>query len=86
MKLELKNKKICKWMSEETICFTASLYVDGKRVALVSNGGKGGAHSYYIRNHDLFAKAEEYCKTLPPEKYRDFELPMDLELKISMML
>ena len=42
MKLSLKNIKHTEWASEETHCYQASLYVDGKPVAVVSNEGRGG--------------------------------------------
>ena len=42
MKLELKNIKHTQWASEETHCYQAALYVDGKPVAIVSNDGHGG--------------------------------------------
>tara|TARA_R100000951_G_scaffold28114_1_gene24139 strand:+ start:1374 stop:1898 length:525 start_codon:yes stop_codon:yes gene_type:complete len=47
MKLELKNIKHTEWASEETHCYQASLYVDGKPVAIVSNEGRGGADRDY---------------------------------------
>jgi hypothetical protein len=47
MKLELKNIKHTSWASEETHCYQASLYVDGKPVAIVSNDGHGGADRDY---------------------------------------
>ncbi len=47
MKLELKNIKHSAWASEETHCYQASLYVDGKPVAIVSNDGHGGADRDY---------------------------------------
>ena len=52
MKLELKNIKHTAWASEETHCYQASLYVDGKPVAIVSNAGHGGSDDYY--DHPLF--------------------------------
>jgi hypothetical protein len=42
----LKNLKVCEWASEETTCFTATLYVDGKRVGECSNDGQGGCNNY----------------------------------------
>lgn len=39
---ELKNVKINRTLSEETLCYSASLYVDGRKVADVSNRGHGG--------------------------------------------
>ena len=47
MKLELKTIKHTAWASEETHCYQASLYVDGKPVAIVSNDGRGGADRDY---------------------------------------
>ena len=41
MKITLKNVKHYESMSEETDCFEASLYVDGKKVGRVSNRGTG---------------------------------------------
>ena len=47
MKLELKNIKHTAWASEETHCYQASLYVNGKPVAIVSNDGHGGCDRDY---------------------------------------
>lgn len=47
MKLELKNIKYTEWASQETLCYQAALYVDGKPVALVSNDGHGGCDREY---------------------------------------
>ena len=47
MKLELKNIKHTAWASEETHCYQASLYVDGKPIAIVSNDGHGGCDRDY---------------------------------------
>ena len=48
MKLQLKKIKIYDDMSEETICFTAELYADGKKVATVKNDGRGGSTDVYF--------------------------------------
>jgi cell division FtsZ-interacting protein ZapD len=41
-KLTMRNLKFHEDMSEETPCFSADLYEDGKLVAHVKNSGKGG--------------------------------------------
>ena len=41
-KLSLKNLKFHEDMSEETACFSADLYEDGKLIAHVKNNGRGG--------------------------------------------
>lgn len=84
MKLELRNIKINKQLSEETHCYSATLYADGKAVAQVGNRGHGGPDECYA----LEGKAEAlnaaiaYCKTLPPvpSEYFPDGLPMTLEL------
>ena len=40
-KIELKNIKYAAFASEETHCYEATLYVDGKRFAYISNDGHG---------------------------------------------
>lgn len=47
MKLELKNIKVLSANSQETECFNATLYVDGKRLASISNDGWGGPNRVY---------------------------------------
>lgn len=47
MNIELKNIKHSAFASQETHCFEATLYVDGKRFCLVSNDGHGGCDNYY---------------------------------------
>lgn len=63
MKIELRNVKHAAFASEETDCFTATVYLDGKRVGEVSNAGKGGCNEYHP--HELEKRLNEYAKTLP---------------------
>jgi exopolysaccharide biosynthesis protein len=45
-KIELKNIKVYTSMSEETHCYEATLYTNGKKLGRVSNSGRGGADSF----------------------------------------
>lgn len=45
--LELKNVKYRQCRSQETPCYEATLYVDGKRFAYVGNDGRGGPDFHY---------------------------------------
>jgi len=73
MKLQLKAIKHTEWASEETHCYQASLFVDGKPVAIVSNDGHGGCDREY--DHPKFKgdyratmnAVHEYFKSLPNE-------------------
>lgn len=99
MNLTLKNVKIVGPQSEETICFSAILLVEGKPTFHVSNDGKGGAHRYCeakgFEGHFATAlkELEDWAKTQPSQVI-DFsewgggpiELPMDLDLFINNLL
>mgnify|MGYP000235750818 FL=1 len=84
MKLELKNIKHTAWASEETHCYQASLYVDGKPVAIVSNDGHGGCdrdydHPKFKGDYRATMKAvDAYFKSLPKTDASDI-FPEGLE-------
>jgi len=81
MKLELKNIKHTAWASQETHCYQASLYVNGKPIAVVSNDGCGGADrvkihgNFSLSSHDfvtyreILSDVEEHFKSLPPSPF-----------------
>lgn len=48
MKVELRRLKIVERMSQETICFVADVYVDGKKVGTAENDGRGGQTSVEV--------------------------------------
>ena len=76
MKIELKNLKINERLSEETTCFSATVYVDGKRAFETGNRGHGGCNEY----HGDTSAAAAYAATLPPYEGR---LPYDLDMLID---
>ncbi len=90
MKLELKNIKHSEWASEETHCYKASLYVDGKPLAIVSNDGHGGPDRDYAHPKfndefsvycDKMLAVHAYFKSLPntPSEWCADGLPQELE-------
>jgi len=64
MKIELKNIKHAEFASQETNCYEAVIYINGKRAGLVSNDGQGGADN--VTPWQLAQEIDEYAKTLPP--------------------
>jgi len=66
MKVELKNVKFCEWASQETNCFNASIWIDGKRAGKVGNEGHGGCNWYEFKDRKLEQAFYDYCKNLPP--------------------
>jgi len=71
MKLEMKAIKHSEFASEETYCYEAAVYVDGKPFALVGNDGHGGCDRVYPHQkfNGAFQKElrelEAYFKSLP---------------------
>ena len=72
MKIELKQIKYSDWASEETSCFQANIYLNGKKVGFCNNDGKGGCTSYNRINgvsYEVIHEMETYCEGLPPLVY-----------------
>lgn len=71
MKLELKNIKVHEDMSEETTCFSAALYANGKKVAVCRNDGRGASTNVYFTDlhSDLAGEVMRYCKDNPVIDY-----------------
>ena len=67
MDITLKNVKIYAGLSEETIAFNASVYIDGKKVGEAKNAGHGGANDVDVRDsegrwhRDLLKEMETEC-------------------------
>lgn len=64
-RIQLKNIKHAAFASEETYCYSASIYFDGKRVGTVKNDGHGGCDYEYIEDKDGWKAMSDYVKTLP---------------------
>ncbi len=89
MKIELKRISFNERLSDETNCFVADLYIDGKKAGECKNDGRGGCTDYYgieKQTTDIIEKAEEYCKTLPNVKCGEHEWGQTLEGVIDQLL
>lgn len=67
MKIELKNIKHSQFASEETNCFQATIYVNGKKAGGAKNDGNGGQTHIWWDNRDLGTQAEAHVAALPEE-------------------
>lgn len=63
MKVELRNVKYAAFASEETSCFQATIYIEGKRAGEVSNDGHGGSDN--IHPDSVRVLLDAYGATLP---------------------
>ena len=78
-KITLKRIVFYERMSEETNCFVADLYINGKKVGECKNDGQGGCTSYYgnsLENNEIIRQTEKYFKSLPVvvKRYNDLDL------------
>ena len=58
--ITLKNVKFSEWASEETHCFQATIYMNGKRAMKVANDGKGAPNQYYHTSGQTSLSFEKY--------------------------
>lgn len=89
MNLELKKLKVHPKLSEETICFTCEIHIDGMYLGDARNNGKGGSTDIDCpsdRRH-MLSHVEQWAKSLPPLPIENNPdgLPMSLELYLNMM-
>ena len=69
MDITLKNVKIYSGLSQETVAFSASLHVNGKRAGETKNAGHGGANDIEVFtkdgrwDRDLMQKMEDEAKS-----------------------
>jgi len=61
MLIQIKNIDFSERMSEETFCFTASLWVNGKKIGDVSNRGHGGCDEFR-GDQAAYDTANKWCK------------------------
>ena len=72
--MELKNLSHNATFSEETHCFRASVYINGKRMFTASNRGCGGANEYSPSDFKTGKEAFEEAMSLAREEARQYTL------------
>ena len=86
MKIELKNIKYAAFASEETSCYEATLWVDGKKIGTVSNDGHGGCDNF-LGDQAAYRLADQWCRanlltrqyTIEKDGFDAAPSPQDLE-------
>ena len=82
MHVELKKYKSTPALSQETVAFTARIYVDGKSAGTARHDGHGGANYIYWDDRDLGDRVERWAATQVNER----GLPMDLDALVFMLV
>lgn len=91
--IELRNVGTNRQMSHETLCFWASVYVNGVRAFSAENAGRGGCNEYHAygprdaeRNRRLLRAAEQYAATLPPIELGPDSLTGSLKMDLDLLI
>lgn len=79
MKITIKNLRINARLSEETNCFSADVYADGKKICEASNYGHGGPNMYRWASPAAEKMIADFIKTLPPIEYEGGSFAADFD-------
>lgn len=72
MKIELKKLKIANHLSEETLAYTAEVWIDGKLAFHAKNNGHGGCDHFYKAGEITEREVDDWIRTnLPQLDYGD---------------
>ena len=77
MKIELKALKYSDFASQETHCFQANIYIDGKMRGWAANDGRGGMTN--IQPRELYEAIKQCTDKIPPKVYKYGDQEMSLE-------
>jgi hypothetical protein len=86
MNIELRKVKYHEDMSDETNCFSAEVWTDGRLLARVSNQGCGGSNNYDFNlttNGTRWEAFTAFCKAQPPHVYQGYTIPCDTDMVID---
>ena len=93
MKVELKRVKIANNMSQETVAFTADLWVNSAKIADLRNDGRGGPNHIMpimVKNESTIDRLMEFvkwCEAQPPYKDGGYgDITMTADFYIALML
>lgn len=80
MTFELKSLKIHERMSEETVCFEAFMYWNGKNVGFAENSGKGAPTEYHFKDKAIEVEVMAWAAQQPVESTDEFASPFEMVL------
>ena len=88
MQIELKNVMVHNDMSEETTCFSASVYIEGERRGMATNDGQGGITVVYWDEKQYRDMVREYCESISPKRYEatEFMVAFEVEMKEDILI
>lgn len=84
--ITLRNLRVADHLSQETIAFTAEVWVDGEKVGTARNDGHGGCNFYEGQPYQYWKDMSEWLgANMPPMKSQYFPdgLKYDMDLLIG---
>lgn len=82
-RITLAKVKYAAFASEETLCFSATILLDGKPVADVRNDGHGGADRVTVTDEAGIRSVDAFIATLEPMDVQGYVLKPSLELVVG---
>ena len=86
MKIELKNIKYAAFASHETNCYSATIYVDGKRAGTVDNEGYGGCDNIHWEDSVFGQAVEDWAEAQPKLQTEYGDMSYSLELLFGQLV
>ena len=88
MNIELKKLKTHEDMSDETLCFSAEVWVDGRAIAYANNQGTGGENNYHVipDMKPAWDKVLDHVKAQPAHEYQGITLPYSIDQLIDELI
>lgn len=77
LRLTLGNLKVNDRLSEETTCFSADMYLDGKYIGTAGNRGNGGCNDYHHPTREDRSAFEDYVQEWAKETGHNGIEPQD---------
>ena len=77
MNVELKKFRPHEDLSEETLAFSAQIWIDGKMSGHVRNRGCGGSHDYGFTDPETREALEAHARQVPGEKFEELDELID---------
>lgn len=73
LSVELKKLQIVTRMSQETICFVADVYVNGKRAGTAENEGHGGNTNVRIMDKAVAEALQAHALAVLPDEFKQYK-------------
>ena len=84
MKIELRKLRVDKRLSEETMCYSAEIWIDDARAFVAGNRGHGGPDDFHQVGTTSLADVEAWLATTrPPRVAYGLTMKHDLEMEVS---